>query len=452
MLMSPVFPLTLQVLALVGVMGLAMNGLGIGSGMRADELLTLRKTNLTTLAIWGLWWPAMIAVALAFGCAWCTVCPMEMVNRAGHAIAGRIEWPRARLGKFLRAGWLIVTAYLVLQLLVAGLSIHRVPHSTAIFLLVLVGGALVTGLVFRDPRSFCRAFCPAGALLSVYGRYTPLQLEAGHPSVCDSCSTKDCVRAENRERFDKRSCPSLLAPFRRNASDGCVLCLQCAKVCPYGNIGWGLVSPEASVRRQSLLRPFEAVFVMVALGFVAHEVIGEVKWLDSFFHAVPDWLNRLSPAIPFGWFEGLWFLVLFPFGVWAFISGISYFMGHHGNIRTLLLAAATGAAPVVAVAHLAKAMAKVSAWSGFLPFAVRDPQGIETLQGIADRTLNAPASLLGLTMVGWAMLALSLVMAWKAWKWAHHVPAACLSAARAGLVSTTVLFGTILTIWAWPIS
>src|SRR4030065_1839702 len=81
-LMSPAFPVTLQVLVLLAVVFLMLNGFGIGPGLKADELLTLRKTNLTTLAIWGLWWPGMIAVALAFGRAWCTVCPVEAVDRA----------------------------------------------------------------------------------------------------------------------------------------------------------------------------------------------------------------------------------------------------------------------------------------------------------------------------------------------------------------------------------
>jgi polyferredoxin len=450
-LRSSLFPVAFQIISLIGILWLAANGLGIGAGMRSDELITLRKTNLTTLGIWGLWWPAMIAIALTLGRAWCTVCPMEMVNRVGAAIARRIGLSRARLGKFLRAGWLILAAYLALQLLVAGFSIHRVPHYTSIFLLVLLGSALITGLVFKEKRSFCRAFCPAGALLSVYGRYTPLQLEACDPSICDSCPTKDCVRAENRERFDKRSCPSLLTPFRRQASDGCVLCFQCAKVCPYENMGWGLTAPEAPVRQKALLRPFEAAFVMVALGFVSHEVIGEVKWLEEIFHVAPEWLNGWMPNIPFGWVEGLWFLAIFPAVVWAAISGLSYIMGYRSNVKSLLLAAATGAAPVVAVAHLAKAAAKVSSWGGFLPLAAHDPKGIETLQRLTENTLSAPTSLIGLSIVGWAMLVLSLAIAWKAWRWSRHVPAQYLAAARTGLTGTAVLFGIVLTIWAWPI-
>ena len=354
------FPVLLQAAALTVVVWLAFNGLGVGKGRTAEELMTLRKTNLTTLVVWGLWWPGMIAVALAFGHAWCTVCPMELVDRMGHALARRMGWPRARLGKFLRAGWMTVALYLVLQILVAGISLHRVPHFTAILLVTLIGMALLSGMAFREHRSFCKAFCPASALLSVYGRYTPLQLEVRDPSVCDACKTKDCVRAGNRNRFDRRSCPSLLTPYRRDPSDGCVLCLQCAKVCPYQNVGVGLVASGAPVRRKPLLRPFEAAFVMVALGFVAHEVIGEVKWLDAFFHAVPNGLNRLMPSIPFGWFEALWFLVLFPLLVWGLISGIGHFTGHRAGLKTLLTGAATGAAPLVAVAHLAKAAAKVA--------------------------------------------------------------------------------------------
>jgi polyferredoxin len=343
-----------------------------------------------------------------------------------------------------------VVLYLVLQLLVAGYSLHRMPHYTALMLLVLLAIALLTGLVFRRLRSFCIAFCPVGALLSVYGRYTPLQLEARDPAVCERCPTRDCIKNKNRYHFDKRSCPSLLRPFHRNPSDGCVLCLQCVKVCPYDNMGLGLVSADAPVRRKTLLRPYEAAFVMVALGFVAHEVIGEVKWLNSMFHFVPEQLAALAPRVPFGWFEALWFLVLFPLTVWVAIAVVSYLAGHRSGLRSLLLAVATGAAPVVAIAHLAKAAAKVSAWGGFLPLSLRDPPGLATFHQLANRTLSAPTAAVGLPIIGWVMLALVVVIAWRALAWSRQVPAESTMAARVGLVGTGVLFSSILTVWALP--
>jgi hypothetical protein len=329
-------------------------------------------------------------------------------------------------------------------------TLHRVPHYTALLLLVLLGGALLTGLILRQPRSFCQGFCPAAALLSVYGRYTPLQLDARDPDICATCRTRDCVRGANRYRFDNRSCPSLLRPFHREPSDGCVLCLQFVKVCPHDNIGVGIVAAEAPARRKSMLRPFEAAFVMLALGFVAHEVIGEVRWLDSLFHIVPTWLATSIPAVPFRWLEALWFLLVFPFAVWAAIAGVGYLAGHRTGLRSLLLAAATGAAPVVAVAHLAKAMAKVASWGAFLPLSLRDPRGVESFGRIADDALVSPARLLDLSIVGWVMLALILLVAWRAMRWASQMPAESAVAAKVGLAGAAALFSGVLTVWALP--
>ncbi len=450
-LLWPAFPVALQVVSL-GVVGwLVANGLGIGLEHSSADLMTLRKTNLTTLAVWGLWWPGMIALAILGGRLWCTVCPMELVNRVGDAIARRVGWPRARLGRLVRAGWIVLALYLMLQLLVAGFEVHRVPHFTATMLLLLGGLAFATGLVFRDPRSFCRGFCPAAALLSVYGRYTPLQLEIREASVCDQCAEKDCTSAQNRWRFDRRSCPSLLRPYRHEASDGCVLCLQCAKVCPHDNLGYGLVTREATMSRQSLLRPFEAGFVMVALGFVAHEVVGEVRWLDAYFHAPPHWLHAHLPGLAFGWVEALWFLLLFPLLVWGVIAGFGYVLGHRKGWRLCLLSAATGAAPVVAVAHLAKGAAKVSSWGGFLPLALRDPEGVSTFQAITvEHTLRAPIKLVALSLLGWIMLLAVLVIGFRAWRWVKEVPSESLAAARAGMLTASVIYAAVLVAWVLP--
>ncbi|MBM3495413.1 MAG: 4Fe-4S binding protein, partial [Armatimonadetes bacterium] len=390
MLMSPAFPFALQIATLAGLIWLAANGLGIGIGASKDDLMTLRKTNLTTLAVWGLWWPGLIAATIALGRVWCTVCPLELVNRAADGIGRWTGMRRPRLGRFLRAGGIVVLAYLILQVLVAGIAIHRVPHFTSVMLLILLGVAAITGLLFREPRSFCRAFCPAGGILSVYGRYTPIQLETRDGSVCEECTTRDCVRADNRSRFDRRSCPSLISPHARRQSDGCVLCLQCAKVCPHRNIGFGVVRGDAPVRRKGLLLPFEAAFVMVALGFVAHDTLAEVKWADAVFHRAPEAIAALAPGVAFGWYEALWFLVLFPALAWAAIAAAAFLLGQRGGLGTLLLAAATGAAPVVALAHVAKSAAKIASWGGYLPGALADPNGMETFRRISADAISKP--------------------------------------------------------------
>jgi len=392
----------------------------------------------------------MIVAALALGRVWCTPCPLELANRIGHAIARRVGWPHTAIRGFVRAGWIGLVLYLVLQLLVTGVSLHRVPHFTAVLLIVLIAGAVLSGLVINTPRSFCRFFCPAGMLLSVYGRYTPLQLAVRDPSTCDRCISQDCTCQENRYRFDGRSCPSLLRPFRRDPSDGCVLCLQCVKVCPHHNMGFGPLEPQPPEGRRPLLKTPEAAFVLLALGFVAHEVIGEVRWLDSGFHRVAESLHRLAPSVPFGWFEALWFLGLFPLGIWGTTALVGRIAGHRSGLGPLLVAAATGAAPVVAAAHLAKAVAKLASWSPFLPLSLHDPKGMHTLQRLAEGSLAAPVTLVGPHLLGGVMLIATLVVTWRAWKWTESVPHELQVAARSGLVASALLFTSSLGAWVLP--
>ncbi|MCL4501073.1 MAG: hypothetical protein M1438_04365 [Deltaproteobacteria bacterium] len=449
LLRQPALPLALQVAALAGVLFFCWNGWGLGLTQTESQLMTLRKTNLTTLFVWGLWWPGMIAVALLAGRLWCTVCPMELVSRLGHFVGRALGPSRLKLGPWLRAGWLVILAYLVLQVLVAGMSIHRVPHYTALMLMTLMGLALLAGLLFREERAFCKALCPAKALLSVYGRFTPLQLDVCDRAVCESCTTKDCVDPKKRDRFDARACPSLVRPYGRQKGDECVLCLQCAKVCPQNNVGWGLAAREAGSRRHRLLRPFEAAFVMFAAGFVAHDTIGEAAPLEDYFHFVPTLLNKLAPAIGFGWFEGLWFLVLVPVLLWLMAATLARLLGQRGTVRELLLAAATGAAPVVAVAHLAKALAKVSSWGGFLPLALREPAGLGTLERIAGKALAAPEPLVGLPLLGWVMAAALLAIAWRNRQWLCEAALERPAAARAGFAVCMVFYMAVLLAWPW---
>jgi len=443
------FPIALQFVSLLAVSFLLWNGWRIGMDKTSEELMTLRKTNLTTLAVWGLWWPAMIVGALVLGRAWCTVCPMELLNRVGHWLGGMLGVPRRSLGTWLRAGWFVVASYIVLQVLVAGANVHRVPNLTSLLLLTLGVLAFVTGLVFKHPRSFCKSFCPAKALLSVYGRFTPLQLDVRDPEICEGCAGRECIDPARRDRFDARSCPSFIAPFKRTPSDDCVLCLQCAKACPHENVGFGLVRPSAASRRPTVLKPHETGFVLVAAGFVAHEVIGEVKLLDAWFHRIPEWLNCFAPGITFGWFEAAWFLLLFPALLWTLTAGGAILMGYRGTLGRLFAAAATGAAPIIALAHVAKAGAKVSAWAGYLPGSIADPQGLDTLATYLGGA-SSPVPIIGLPLLGWVMLLLLVAIAWRNRGFLRDMAEEAMPAARAGAWAAGLLF--IASLLAWPLA
>lgn len=450
LLRSPSFPLALQgLLLLVGVL-LVWNGWGIGTRATPGELQILRKTSLTTLLVWGLWWPGMILGALAFGRLWCTVCPLELASRGGHGLGRWSGVARGRLPRVMRSGWIILAAYVLLQLLVAGFSIHRIPHATALLLLGLGGCAFGAGFVFREERAFCKGLCPAAALLSVYGRESRFQLDRVDAATCAECRTKDCTRPDFRDRLDVRSCPSLLRPFDRHPSDGCVLCFQCAKVCPSQNIGFGLTSPAAPSRRRDLLNPFEAAFVMVAAGFVSHEVVGEVAWLETLFHVVPAWTYRILPGVGFGWHEALWFLLLVPILFWGLVLLAGEVLGQRGPLGRRLRAVATGAAPVVAVAHAAKALAKLGGWGGYLPLALREPGGLVAMEALRRSGISAPKELWGISALGWVML-LGMILLWtglqRTSQTEEEEPAG--RGWQIGFAGSAVFFAGILVTWIW---
>lgn len=82
----PGFPYVFQAVMLAIFTALALVGWGHFTPQGVDEKL-YAKTNIVNLLIWGLWWPAMIWVAVLFGRAWCMICPLELVANLAERAA-----------------------------------------------------------------------------------------------------------------------------------------------------------------------------------------------------------------------------------------------------------------------------------------------------------------------------------------------------------------------------
>lgn len=280
---------TLVVFTVLVIVGFLTGTVGsYGSNLRP----VIRKTNLATLVVWGIWWPGLILITILLGRAWCTVCPMEFVSNIANRTAKWLGIKGMVLPDWLRKGFIVLVSYIILQLLVAGFQIHRTPIYTAYMLITLLLVALLVGFLFREPRAFCKSFCPASILLDIYGRLSPVALNNNKDDVCAQCMTKDCVKSENRYRIDGRSCPSFLLPFKLKKSDPCVLCFQCTKICPHDNIGFGIV--KSSTHYESHINIPAVLFIFIASGFVSHELFSEIPALDNIFHTVPKWLAAWS--------------------------------------------------------------------------------------------------------------------------------------------------------------
>jgi len=371
------------------------------------------RSNLATLMVWGLWWPAMVWLAFWFGRVWCMVCPLELVGDFGERAARRIGWRQRDVPRWMAGGALILALYVAMQLLVAGVHLHRVPAYTAWMLVGLLGLAIGAGLVYRH-RAFCRGVCPVGLLLGTYGRGGMLAVRPA-----------PAVAAGQTPGPDARVCPSLLNPSRLDSSADCLLCTHCFKESAPGTMQLQLRWPFVAADTRPPLASWPVTgFVLVASGFVASELCSEWAAAKAVYLAAPQWLTaQLGWKSGAGWIEGVWTLGVVPVILWLGLGGLLRLAGEKAPWPQLWQRLALPVAIIVAAGHLCKGLAKFVSWALFLPGAWRDPAGVETARAITKKTVPAPGSLISLNLVSWiglGLVTLALILALREYRLARR--------------------------------
>ena len=369
------------------------------------------KANVVNLLIWGLWWPAMVWIAVAFGRIWCAVCPLEFLANGTERLGRRLGIKPWVLGRRLQSGALILVFYAAIQLLVAGVHLHRVPAYTSFYLAGLLIVAALVGLLWKD-RAFCRGFCPVGLLLGTYGRGSMLAVRPTSSEACRNCLDKECTLPERRNRTDGRSCPSLLNPAKLTQSSDCLVCGQCIKTCGPENMGLFIRRPfhpaDARERQASWTA---TLFVILVSGFVAYELCSEWPPAKAALLWVPmEGTKWLGLAAYDGWIRGIWLLFLFPVLIWSLLGAVVVRFRGAATIAEAWRRLALPLAVVIAGGHMAKALAKVASWGGYLPLVFSDPLGLETARAIAEGTAATPARLLPMWLVSTVATVLIVVM------------------------------------------
>jgi hypothetical protein len=377
------FPYAFQAIGLLAFLALMAAGWGRYAPGGVNAKL-YAKTNLVTLVVWGVWWPAMIWAAVLLGRAWCAVCPLELVANGSERLGRRLGIRQKPLPRWVTTGSVIMALYALLQLLVAGAHINRIPAYTSLFLLGLLGVAFASALVFKD-RAFCRGFCPVGQLLATYGRGGMLAVRAGSSGTCGACTGKDCLMSCNRNRLDARSCPSLLNPPRLNSSRDCLVCGQCIKACLPDNMRLLLRRPFPSEdARETQANWPTTLFVMLVSGFVIWELLAEWPRGEEAFLAAPHWIaSRLAPPALAGLYAG----------------GMLRLTRRAASIASTWRRIALPLAVLVAAGHMTKGLAKFTSWVVFLPQALRDPDGTSTVFALTANALHQPPALMSLSAV-----------------------------------------------------
>ena len=199
----------------------------------------------------------------------------------------------------------------------------------------------------------------------------------------------------NRERWQGRSCPSLLNPARVDSNRDCLVYWQCIEACQPDNMQLLLRSPfHPSDAREPLASWPVVLFVMLVSGFVTYELCTEWAAAKAAFLWVPQ---HVAPALGLapgnGWLQGTWTLLVVPALLWLALGMVARTTGGEDSLPDAWRRLALPIAVVVAAGHVAKGLAKATSWGGFLPGALRDPAGTNTAHAISAGSRPQPAPL-----------------------------------------------------------
>ncbi len=357
-----------------------------GIGVTTDDpafAKELRNTNLANLLVWSYWWPLVVVAAILLGRAWCMVCPMELVT----SLAARIGF-RRKVPQLFESGWVITIFYtLVLIVGVHTLAIHRIPHRMALYLLVLMGVAVLVGLIY-EKRAFCSHVCAVGHLLGLYALVSPFEWRADDLVVCKACKAKECVAKKNHYRLVGRSCTSNLYPPTIKDNQVCILCTQCLKVCPYGNVRFTLRKPFTDFFGLVELGSAQVGFVLLVSGFVVYEILSE--WPVS--KAILTWVPRhLADALSItgavaSFVSAIVMFILFPAILLFVVIGLAKIRSEVSS-KVIAKVFALLVLPTMASGHLLKAILKMTSRIPYWPYALSDLAGVETAQKILDKSV-----------------------------------------------------------------
>jgi len=413
------FPLALQLLTL-GVFILLIVG---GLAADTDDMSfakVLRNTNVANLIVWSYWWPLIILSAIFIGRVWCTVCPMELVTSLAAGFGLKRKPPA-----FLRSGW-VMTGFYILILFVGihTLAIHRVPLRMAIYMMILLGTAAASGLLFSR-NTFCAHICPVGFLLGLYARLAPVGWGVRDKSACLDCRDRSCVSIKTAYEFQGRSCGVGLKPYDLDDNTDCLICGQCLKACDRNNPGLdGRPNPGWFTRgwfKDLLeLRPLtaaQALFCLVVSGFVIYEIFTEWPVTKELLLRVPTMLEQALGASG-AWYQGIvrsmTLFVALPAVFWMLPFGIFRLAGGRLSLSDYSLRFGIAFIPVMAAAHIVKSLLKMSSRIPYWEYVVGDPAGTETARGILEKAVTlAPLPLWrdpAITILGLGFMAVAVAL------------------------------------------
>ncbi len=383
-------PLLLKYISLTAFAALVILGFSASSSDPAF-LKQLRNTNLGNLIVWSYWWPAIVVGAIFLGRVWCMVCPVEIITSFFAKIGLKRKRP-----KWLLSGWAITIFYiLILFVGIQGFAIHRNPSYMAVYLLAIVGVSILIGSIY-EKNTFCRYVCPVGHLLGLYSRLSFLGWRVNNKNVCDTCKDKSCIHKKYQYNLNYKSCGVDLYPANISDNSDCILCAGCLKTCSKyqsepnsdrPNPGFKHIGFANDLFKLKPLKMAEFVFVLIVSGFVIYEIFVEWKVSKHILMYIPNLISdtlAISSPFTFGIIKSIIIFGILPLLLWTIPFTIVKILGTSIKLKDYVLQFVIAFIPIIAAAHLSKAILKTTSRVPYFQYLFDDVSGLTTTQKILD--------------------------------------------------------------------
>jgi len=269
------------------------------------------ENNLFNFLLWIIWLPLVSIVTLLAGRLWCgNLCPLRLVTDWFRNLADKLFGRPAHTKPYMRVGWLLPAAFILITFFVKNWPIQQIAHYGAIMFIVLIAATAAISFLFQR-GTWCRYVCPIGGWLARLARLSFIGVRSNQ-AACDTCQTKPCIKGTDQAH----RCPSFLNPSKLDSNRYCLECWNCVKNCPSEKSGMrvGLRFPGAELQKPYSPDIWESVFVFGILGmYTAVSRQGvilslSIPWVLSFVafitasllvYAMLSWLVAKLGGIPF---------------------------------------------------------------------------------------------------------------------------------------------------------
>ena len=214
--------------------------------------------NLATVGVWVHYRGLVMLALLLVGNLFCMGCPFTIPRTVALKLSGRgRRWPRA-----LRNKWLAIVAFVGFLFVYEWLDLWASPALTAWVIIAYFVGAFVLEALFAE-SPFCKYVCPLGTFNFAASTISPTQITVRDRDVCRTCPGKECVNGSP----SVLGCGTELFPPTLRSNLDCVLCLDCARACPYDNVALAVRPHGRELMENAWPRRWDVSFLILVFAF-----------------------------------------------------------------------------------------------------------------------------------------------------------------------------------------